>query len=131
MGQMALRCLEHDNIEGAKRWLDWIVDEQKRTVGQVGRFTGHPVASLWPAIYHDNPQNKTISVAIAAVLAERRPPPVMLSILQEERTRSPSPLETLQIDRALMRAYRVGGPLRGRCWRWWTGCGNSIRASRS
>jgi tetratricopeptide (TPR) repeat protein/transglutaminase-like putative cysteine protease len=109
VGQMALRCLEHGNPEMAKRWLDWIVEEQKSGGGPVDRFEGAPVASLWPGIYRDNPQNKSISVAIAAVMAERLPPPVMLSMLQEERTRSPSPLQSLQIDRALVRAYDSAG----------------------
>jgi len=109
IAQMALRCLEQGNPEMAKRWLDWIVEEQKTAEGPVDRFAGAPVASLWPAIYRDNPQNKSISVAIAAVMAERLPPPEMLSMLQEERTRSPSPLQSLQIDRALIRAYDSAG----------------------
>jgi tetratricopeptide (TPR) repeat protein len=109
LGAIALRYLERENPEAAKRWLYWIVDEQRSAVGQIDRFTGAPVASLWPGIYHDNPQYKSISVAIATVLAERQPPAVMLSVLQEERSRSPSPLQVLQIDRALVRAYESLG----------------------
>ena len=41
-GAIALRCLERENPEAAKRWLDWIVDEQRSSVGQLDRFAGAP-----------------------------------------------------------------------------------------
>lgn len=106
LGKRAWEHLDKDELDAARRWLDWVADRQKPNVGlwnlYMNPFAGSPFWRIWRLAKEKDEATLRLAVAVASVASDRAGDAI--DVLEQARAEATEP-QRLQIDRALMHAY--------------------------
>ena len=103
LGLAAIARLEKGDPAGAKRWLQWAAEKQPPRAAAHDPFAGSPFANLWRGAEQEGADG--LRLAAAALAAQGGDPRAAIPLLVAARQTQTAPKDSLQIDRALCRAY--------------------------
>jgi tetratricopeptide (TPR) repeat protein/transglutaminase-like putative cysteine protease len=103
LGKRAFALVQGQNLDGARRWLNWASDRQRGSVAMFDPFAGSPFARFWMAGDKNDPNTVALAAAMLACFSDQAE--ACVAKLDELREQVAG-FQHLQIDRAKLQSLR-------------------------